>query len=244
MSSEVIVHPTRRALAESIAARLLEHIEAAVRTRGRADICLTGGSLGSELITALVDNPRKDDVDWAAVHLWWGDERYLPAGDADRNDTQNDEAGLRSLPLRPEYVHRVPGPDEVDSAEESARTYAATVRSDGSGRFDVVLLGVGPDGHCASLFPRHPAQRITDAIAVAVHDSPKPPPDRVSLTYEALSRSGEVWFVVTGADKAQAVAAALAPGADPWEVPAAGPHGEDVTRWLIDEDAAGALSGS
>ena len=103
-----------------------------------------------------------------------------------------------------------------------------------------MLFGVGPDGHVASLFPHHPAQRQTDAIAVAVHDSPKPPPDRVSLTFECFERSHEVWFLVAGGDKAEAVAAALAPGADRWDVPAAGPRGTDATLWLVDADAAAA----
>ena len=104
-----------------------------------------------------------------------------------------------------------------------------------------MLFGVGPDGHVASLFPHHPAQRHTDAIAVAVHDSPKPPPDRVSLTFECFERSHEVWFLVAGGDKADAVAAALAPGADRWDVPAAGPRGTNATLWLVDADAASAL---
>ncbi len=104
-----------------------------------------------------------------------------------------------------------------------------------------MLFGVGPDGHVASLFPHHPAQRQTDAIAVAVHDSPKPPPDRVSLTFECFDRSHEVWFLVAGSDKAASVAAALGPGADRWDVPAAGPRGSEATLWLLDADAASAL---
>ena len=150
--------------------------------------------------------PARTAVDWSTVSVWWGDERYLPAGDPDRNDTQNDAAGLDRLGLDPANVHRVPGPDASESAEDSARARtAATVRGSGGGEFDVMILGVGPDGHVASLFPGHPAQLTTDAIAVAVHDSPKPPPDRVSLTFECLSRSDRVWFLVAGADKAQAV---------------------------------------
>jgi 6-phosphogluconolactonase len=238
---QVLVAADRPALAAAIGADLIDAVAEAIEARGSADVCLTGGSLGSELITALVADPRHTLVDWSAVQVWWGDERYLPGGDADRNDTQNDHAGLSRLGLDPAQVHRVRGPDETTSAEESAQRYAAEVRAAGRGAFDVVLLGVGPDGHCASLFPHHPAQRVTDAIAVAVHDSPKPPPVRVSLTYEALSRSREVWFVVAGADKAAAVAAALAPGADRWDVPASGPRGENATRWLLDPDAADQL---
>ncbi len=97
---------------------------------------------------------------------------------------------------------------------------------------------MGPAGHVASLFPHHPAQRVADAIAVTVSDSPKPPPIRVSLTFACLTRARRVWFLVAGADKAAAVCRALTPGADPWDVPAAGVRGRGETLWLVDEPAA------
>ena len=198
--------------------------------------------MGSAIIASLCALPGRDAVDWSRVHVWWGDERYLPAGDPDRNDTQNDAAGLLALGLDPAHVHRVAGPDASESAEASAAAYAGrAARRHGTGAFDVVLLGIGPDAHVASLFPHHPAQRIDGAISVAVHDSPKPPPDRVSLTFECLDRTREVWVLVAGADKADAVNAALAVGADRWDVPAAGVHGSEATRWLLDADAAARL---
>ncbi len=197
--------------------------------------------MGSAIIASLRAQPARSSVDWSRVRVWWGDERYLPAGDPDRNDTQNDDAGLGELGLDPAKVHRVAGPDTSESAEASAAAYAETIREFGQKAWDVVLFGVGPDGHVASLFPHHPAQRVTDAIAVAVHDSPKPPPDRVSLTFECFERSHEVWFLVSGGDKADAVARATSPSADRWDVPAAGPKGSDATLWLVDTDAASAL---
>ena len=125
------------------------------------------------------------------------------------------------------------GPDASESAEASAEAYGRTIREHGQKAWDVVLFGVGPDGHVASLFPHHPAQRLTDAIAVAVHDSPKPPPDRVSLTFECFERSHEVWFLVSGADKAEAVGAALAPGRRPLgRARRPVPAGSDATLWL------------
>ncbi len=165
--------------------RFLAAVREAVRTRGVAQVALTGGSMGSAIFASLLQTPGHGEVDWSQVYVWWGDERYLPAGDPDRNDTQNDEAGMSQLGLDGGTVFRVEGPDASASAEASASSYANTVRAFGQGEFDVVLLGVGPDGHVASLFPHHPAQRISDAVAVAVHDSPKPPPDRVSLTFDA-----------------------------------------------------------
>ncbi|PKW25250.1 6-phosphogluconolactonase [Phycicoccus duodecadis] len=236
----VVVHPTRQALADAAAARLVVALVDALAVREVAHVSMTGGSMGSEIVRSLVALPARDAVDWGRVHVWWGDERYLPAGDPDRNDTQNDAAGLSTLCLDPANVHRVPGPDATGSAEEAAATYAHTVRSTGTGAFDVMVLGVGPDGHIASLFPHHPAAGTQGEIAVAVHDSPKPPPDRVSLTLECLERSREVWFLVSGADKADAVRRGVQ-GSPFAETPAAHVRGQERTLWLVDHDAAADL---
>ncbi|TPG17890.1 6-phosphogluconolactonase [Pedococcus bigeumensis] len=236
----VVVHPDKQAVADAGAARLVTALLDA-QAQGRAPhVSLTGGSLGSAIIASLLELPAHTAVDWSTVSIWWGDERYLPAGDPDRNDTQNDAAGLDRLGLDQANVHRVPGPDASESAEESAARYSSTVRGSGGGEFDVMILGVGPDGHVASLFPGHPAQLTTDAIAVAVHDSPKPPPDRVSLTFECLSRSDRVWFLVAGADKAEAVRNGVA-GAGPELSSAAQVHGIRETLWLVDADSASDL---
>lgn len=241
--SRFLVHPDKPALADAIAARMITTLIDVQAEREIAAIALTGGSMGAATVAALGQAPARSCVDWSRVRVWWGDERYLPAGHPDRNDTQADDAGLAALGLDPALVHRVAGPDRAASAEQSADEYAARIRDAGGGLFDVMMLGVGPDGHVASLFPHHPAQRATDAIAVAVHDSPKPPPDRVSLTFEALERSRQVWFLVAGPDKAGAVAAAQAPEADRWDVPASGVHGVEATLWLIDVAAAARLPG-
>ncbi|KRE41363.1 6-phosphogluconolactonase [Knoellia sp. Soil729] len=240
---DVIVHPGKQQLSDAIAARLLTAIADAQSQQDVVHISLTGGSLGSDLWASMAALPARSAVDWSRVELWWGDERYLPAGDQDRNDVQNDGAGLASLPLDQTRVHRVPGPDESQSAESSATAYGEAVRAADAGAFDVMILGVGPDGHIASLFPGHPAQLSTGAIAVAVHDSPKPPPDRVSLTFEALRRSREVWFIVAGSDKAKAVANGVA-GAGPQVSSAAQVKGEERTLWLVDAEAAEHLESS
>ena len=242
MSNEpqVLVHRDKQDLADASATRLVATL-AEAQTRGREPhLSLTGGSMGSALVASLVTARGRDTVDWSRVSIWWGDERYLPAGDPDRNDTQNDDAGLRDLGLDPARVHRVPGPDTSGSAEESAELYAAALRASGGGDFDVMVLGVGPDGHVASLFPGHRAQLTRDAIAVAVHDSPKPPPDRVSLTLECLSRSERVWFLVSGDDKAGAVRDGVE-GAGPERSTAAQVRGIRETLWLVDSAAASEL---
>ncbi|KYH44583.1 6-phosphogluconolactonase [Branchiibius sp. NY16-3462-2] len=236
-----MVHPDKQSVADAGAARLLTAIIDAQAERDEAQLALTGGSMGSTILTSLVNQPGRDAVDWHRVRIWWGDERYLPAGHPDRNDTQNDDAGLTLLGLDPAKIHRVAGPDSSSSVQDSAAAYAEDLRQYGQGAFDVVMLGVGPDAHVASLFPHHPAQQITGAIAVPVEDSPKPPPTRVSLTFEALNRTRAVWFLVSGAEKADAVAAATAPDALPWDVPAAGVHGSEDSVWLVDRAAAASL---
>jgi 6-phosphogluconolactonase len=238
--NRVVVHPSKQSLADAAAARLVTALVDAQSQHREPHVSLTGGSMGSAIIASLAALPARDAVDWSRVSVWWGDERYLPAGDPERNDTQNDDAGLGDLGLDPARVHRVPGPDTSESAEDSAAQYSAAVRGVGDEEFDVMILGVGPDGHVASLFPGHPAQLTTDEVAVAVHDSPKPPPDRVSLTFECLRRSARVWFLVAGADKAEAVANGVR-GATPDLSSAAQVHGSIETLWLVDADAAADL---
>ncbi|RNI24638.1 6-phosphogluconolactonase [Flexivirga caeni] len=230
---------TKDELGTAISEKLVAEIVAAQHDRGVAHIVLTGGSMGGLSLQAL---PGATGIDWSAVHFWWGDERFVPAGSPDRNDVEADRAALDALPVPAQHVHRVAGPDTVPDAESAAAAYSDAIRStEGDGLFDVTMFGVGPDAHLASLFPHHPAQRTEGAIAIAVHDSPKPPPDRVSLTFECLGRSRTVWLMVAGAEKADAVAAALAPGADRWDVPASGVHGTESTVWWLDDAAASKL---
>ena len=254
----VVVHRDKALLAEASAARLAIAVLDAQAARGEADIVLTGGSMGSAILEALGRSPLREAVEWSTVNVWWGDERFVPTGDPDRNETQAREALLDGLPLDPARVHPMAGPDTCGSPEESAERYAAALArgagaaqwsgaARGSGApgdvpaFDVVMLGVGPDAHIASLFPGHEALSATGST-VGVHESPKAPPERVSLTFEALQRGAQVWFLVAGADKADAVRRAHG-GASREEAPAGSVHGTSATLWLLDADAAGELPG-
>jgi 6-phosphogluconolactonase len=132
-------------------------------------------------------------------------------------------------------------PDVAAAADDYAGQLAAHDTSgNGVPAFDLVLLGVGPDGHCCSLFPDHPGTQVRDRSVIAVSDSPKPPPTRISLTFPALDAAREIWFVASGAAKADAVARALS-GVDPVHVPSSAPRGTEHTLWLVDRDAAGGL---
>lgn len=245
----VVVHPDAETLAAAIAARLAVTIADAQAQHAPVHIGLTGGSLGIATLAALAESPLLGAIDVSGLHLWWGDERFEPTYHADRNDTQAYEALLtewadeRGLPES--HIHSVAGPDEASTPEEAAARYADELASfapagTASPAFDVLLLGVGPDRHIASLFPGQPGASDHTSIALAVHDSPKPPPTRVSLGYRAINAATQVWFIVSGTDKAAAVADGLA-GRDPVEAPVCGARGSARTLWLIDLDAASDL---
>jgi 6-phosphogluconolactonase len=235
-----VIHEDAQALAGDVASMLLDRLESA-QDRGEVPhVGLTGGSIAEALHREVARRAVDSSVDWSRVVFWWGDERFVDAASSDRNARQAREAFLDGLGVDPANVHEVPAADAVATAEDAAAAYAETMRTQGAGSFEVLMLGVGPDGHVASLFPGHPALDVSDRIAVAVHDSPKPPPDRVSLTFEAMDRARAVWFLVSGEGKADAVAAALA-GGDRHEIPARGVAGQDETLWILDQAAASSL---
>jgi len=244
-SSSIRVSPSREELATAVATALLARI-AEVQARGEVpQIGLTGGSVADELHREVARLSPGSGVDWSRVVLWWGDERWLPTGSPDRNEVQAHAAFISSVGADPRNVHAMPSSDSGLSLADAALAYSATIREFGARFFEVLMLGIGPDGHVASLFPGHPAAEVTDAIAVPVEGSPKPPPERISLTFEAMDRSNAVWFVAAGEDKAAAVAAASSVTAEPGtpeaiECPARVPRGTVETVWFLDESAASA----
>jgi len=240
----VVIHRDRQLLADAAAARLVTAIVDAQSSRGQADIVLTGGSMGSALLGSLAQSRVKDAIDWPRLHVWWGDERFLSAGDHGRNDTQARESLLDAVPLDPGRVHAMPacdGPDGADVDAAAARYAGELAAAAPSGRdvpeFDILLLGVGPDAHVASLFPGHPALHERDQSVIGVRGAPKPPPVRMSMTFPSLCAARDVWFLVSGADKADAVGLALS-GAGPLQAPAAGVTGVRSTTWFLDREAA------
>ncbi|UQN30836.1 6-phosphogluconolactonase [Brachybacterium kimchii] len=231
--------------ADDVAARLAEAISA----RGEAHLVVTGGTIGTATADALPVAFVEHEVDPAAVHVWWGDERFVDADSEDRNDQSVRVGFLEKIAFAPGKVHPVPSTSSGMSLDEAAAWYGQELdraggdrpfRTRGEAFFDVLLLGVGPDGHVASLFPRHPAQQLDGASAVAVVDSPKPPPLRVSLTWPVLNSARHVGLLAAGAEKADAVARAHR-GIDPWEVPASSVRGLESTTWYLDESSATGL---
>ena len=245
MSTSVHRYPNVDALVAAAGERLVEEIVSVIEFRGRASIVLTGGGTGIGLLKHLAEHGKS--IDWSRVHLYWGDDRYVPDDDDERNDKQAREALLDHIDIPSANVHAMPASngefgDDLDAAALAYEQVLAVNADDGAPApdFDVHLLGMGGEGHVNSLFPETPAVRATERLVVGVTDSPKPPPRRITLTIPAIQRSREVWLVVSGAAKADAVAAAIG-GAKPVDVPAAGAVGRDATVWLLDEDAAAKL---
>jgi 6-phosphogluconolactonase len=245
---DVVVEPDADRLARAVAAALVARLAAAQTLRGTASLGVTGGEIGIAAlaqVAALAEEPAREVVDWTAVDVWWGDERFVPADSDERNDKAARRALLDRVGVPAERIHAMPPSDgRFAEPEDAADWYAgqlaaAAAPGEAVPRLDVLLLGMGPEGHVASIFPASPAARDERPV-VAVHDCPKPPPTRVSLGFSAINAAEEIWLVVSGEGKADAVARALA-GAEPDELPAAGVHGTRATRWLLDRAAAGRL---
>ena len=244
---DIVIEPDADQLARSVASALVARLAAAQAVRGTASVVLTGGGIGTavlERVAELAAEPEHAVVDWTAVDVWWGDERFVPADDDERNERGARRALLDRVGVPAERVHAMPASDgPFAEPEDAADWYAGQLAEHADGgallRFDLLLLGVGPEGHVASIFPDSPASRDERPV-VAVRDCPKPPPTRVSLGYPAINAAEEIWLLVSGEGKAEAVARAVC-GAEPVQLPAAGVHGRRATRWLLDTAAASQL---
>lgn len=241
---EVVRHPDNEELATAVADELVRKIQSAVAERGVAHVALTGGGIGIKTLIELRGVSERIGLDWSAVHLWWGDERFLPDQDRERNETQACEALIDHIDIPSSQVHPIPASDgaDGDAVEHAATRYSQelAVAARGAGpvpSFDVCLLGVGPDAHVASLFPGLPQVHDDESAAVGVYDAPKPPPRRVTLTLPSIRASRRVWLIASGEGKAEAVRLGLA-GGPVEEAPVAGARGRESTVFWLDEDAA------
>jgi 6-phosphogluconolactonase len=245
MSTSVNTYPDSAALVAAVGDRLAQQIASVIDFRGRASIVLTGGGTGIGVLARLAE--KGANIDWPRVHLFWGDDRFVPEDDDERNAKQARSALLDKVDIPAGNVHAMAPSggefgDNIAAAADAYEQELAGLAEQGEPTpdFDVHLLGMGPEGHINSLFPHTDAVREKERMVLAVEDSPKPPPRRITLTLPAIQRSREVWLIVSGEGKADAVAAAVN-GADPEEVPAAGAVGRDATVWLLDEGAASKL---
>lgn len=247
----------REELARAVARRLLEVLRETAEQDGVAHVALTGGGAGIAVLESAAELLRSDETqapDWMRVHLWWGDERLLPVDDADRNAMQAAEALVDWLiaeqGLPEDHVHPMPTSEDAADPYAGAEMYAEELHLCAEGeernglavpKFAVILLGVGPDGHVASLFPGKDSLHVTGQATVGEENSPKPPPPRVSLTFEAIHTAERVWTVVAGEDKADAAAKALDPATPVERIPARNARGTSETLWHLDQAAASQL---
>ncbi|MGH4008916.1 MAG: 6-phosphogluconolactonase [Pseudonocardiaceae bacterium] len=246
---DLVVHATAAVLAAATAARLVTRIVDIQTASGSASVVLTGGDIGIAVLRQVASTPATTAVDWRRLDVYWGDERFLPSGHPDRNETQAREAlldhvGVDSARVHPMGASDGPWGDDPDAAAQAYEDLLLNqLRPEDRGpapSFDICCLGLGEDGHVASVFPGSPAVYETERAVIGVRGSPKPPPTRITLTLPAIRCAAEVWLIVSGSAKAAAVTMALG-GAGEVQLPAAGAQGRRRTLWLLDRPAAAKL---
>jgi 6-phosphogluconolactonase len=237
-------------LAAAAAARLVTRLGDLQAAKGSASLVLTGGGTGIAVLEQLRRSPARDAVDWSHLDLYWGDERFVAADSDERNEKQARRALFDHVPVDPTRVHPIAASDGAcgDDPDAAAAAYAemlarsALPEDRGSvPSFDICLLGLGSEGHTASVFPESPAVYETERSVVAVRDCPKPPPTRITMTLPTIRRAHDVWLMTAGESKADAVALALS-GAGEVRLPVAGARGRRRTLWLLDRGAASKLT--
>ncbi|HEY6866352.1 MAG TPA: 6-phosphogluconolactonase [Candidatus Eisenbacteria bacterium] len=226
---ELRVFETRAALAQAAAGKIAQRIAAGVGLGGRFRIALSGGSTPVDTYRALARGPWVGRQTWRGVEIYFVDERAVPPDDPASNYRMARETLIDPAAIPPANVHRIRA-EEAD-LETVARQYAMTLPP----APDLLVLGIGEDGHTASIFPHSPEAREVIARVVVVRDSPKPPPTRVTITPRVLREAREIMVLATGAAKAPAVASALEGTTDPDRTPA---RLVREREWLIDREAA------
>lgn len=248
---QVIEHADKSELAASTGSRILAVINDAIENNGIAHLSLTGGTMGIAVWSAIAESGQARTIDWSKVHFWWSDERFVETGHADRNEKQAKDALLDSLEIPAENLHIMGASDVFDSVDKAAEAYTAELKKfapegQASPAFDLGLLGLGPDGHIASLFPDREEIHLSTFDSLAVRNSPKPPPTRVSMSLPVINRARKIWFLIAGSDKQDATArlrqaAELSDDQLTAEIltatPGAGARGTEETLILATQDA-------
>jgi 6-phosphogluconolactonase len=220
-------------VARNVAEAFFEKMDEVLAVKAEAHVAITGGTVGIATLAEIAANPRSVDFDFNRIHFWWGDERFVPAADGDRNSLQAHNALFSKIKIDESQLHPFPSADNGLTLDVAAAEFAEYVEML-KPHFDLVFLGMGPDGHINSLFPGK-ALPAPGVLIIAEPDSPKPPAQRLSFTYEAMNAADEIWFTVAGADKADAVSVAF--GDDPTSLPVGRVHGLNRTVWFVDQTA-------
>lgn len=245
--ADLLIVDDADALAREAAARLAHHARECVDASGRFTLALSGGSTPRRLYTLLADPdaPYRAAVPWAATHVFWGDERCVPPDDPQSNYRMAREALLSRVPIPPENVHRVeaerPDPKAAAALYERELRRVFALGEGEAPRFDRMLLGMGPDGHTASLFPGSDAIGVRDRLVAATWVE-KFESFRITLTIPVFERAASVHFLVSGADKAETLAAVFDPASPPDRFPCQRIRPADgELLWLVDRAAANRL---
>lgn len=247
---EVRIHDSLDELATELADYVAGLSEMSVKERGFFAIALSGGSLIS-LIRKLCEAPYNKTVDWAKWHIFWADERVVAKNHSDSNYKLAKDGLLSKVPVVPSHIYSI---NDNVSAEKAANEYEFVLRqlvktrtvsvseSSDCPKFDLIMLGMGPDGHVASLFPLHAALDEKDEWVTFITDSPKPPPERITFTLPVINSASNVVVVVTGSSKAEAVRLAISDNASNHTLPAQMVRPTDGKLvWFLDRSAASKL---
>jgi len=221
-------------VAEAAAEYFVSRLASLLEHKSQVHVMLTGGTVGIATLAAISQREDAHFLEWGRVHIWWGDERFVAADSDQRNAVQARTALLTKVAVVESNIHEFPSTDSGLSLDEAEHLFSAELAV-AAPVFDLAFVGMGPDGHVCSLFPGKPALPA-GTLVLAEHDSPKPPPQRLSFTYEAMNSVAELIFVVAGADKASAVKQVFDESAE--KLPAAKISGSVKTIWFIDQTAA------
>jgi len=243
IAPQIVVVPDPEALAREAARRFTRLAKEAVENRGRFSAALSGGSTPGRLYRRLVEDPHREEMPWRYVHLFWGDERCVPPDHPGSNFRLANEALISHVPIPPGNVHRVRGELEPEAA---AQTYAAELHAFFGApwpHFDLVLLGLGQDGHTASLFPGSDVldEKARSVVAVTAQYEDRPA-QRVTLTPPAINAARHILFLVSGSGKAEVVQAVLEGPAERFPAQQIRPTTGQL-GWLMDAAAASRLTG-
>ena len=232
----IAIYPDLDTISQQAAAYVARIAREAIVTRGRFTIALSGGGTPRKLYSLLATGPYSSQIDWKLVDIFWSDERCVPPDDPESNYYMAQEAMLQHLSIPVAQVHRMPAdrPDRDAASLAYTRDMQQVFGTNRVPDFDLIQLGMGPEGHTASLFPHQPSLHETQRLVMPV-SVPKPPPDRLTFTPPILNAAHHILFLVTGADKADALHAVIEGPTNPEEYPAQivqPPNGE--VTWMVD----------
>jgi 6-phosphogluconolactonase len=236
----IAIYPDLDTISQQAAAYIARIAREAIVTHGRFTLALSGGNTPKKLYGLLATEPYRSQIDWQLVDIFWSDERCVPPDDPESNYYMAQEVMLSRISIPVAQVHRMPAdrPDRDAASLAYTRDMQRVFGTDGIPDFDLMQLGMGPEGHTASLFPHQPSLRETQRLVMPV-SVPKPPPDRLTFTPPILNAAHHVLFLATGADKVDALHAVIEGADNPEEYPAQivrPPNGE--VTWMVDSAIA------